>query len=89
MFSALNSFSFLIEIETWIKRFKTKFSDKRLTIYLHPEEARYILKEKKQFIKNFLFKNWMLINIKPNNELSLNTFMVYSKKQRKDVTNQV
>ena len=85
----LSKESILIEIETWIKRFKTKFSDKRLTIYLHPEEARYILKETKQFIKNFLFKNWMLIDIKPNNELSLNNFMVYSKKQRKDVTNEV
>ena len=31
----------------------------------------------------------MLIDIKANNELALNTFMVYSKKQRKDVTNEV
>ena len=34
-------------------------------------------------------ENWMLIDIKANNELALNTFMVYSKKQRKDVTNEV
>ena len=79
----------LIQLETWIKRFRTKFSDKRLTIYLHPDEANYILKEKKQFIKNLLFKNWMLIDIKPNSELALNNFMIYSKKQRKDVTNEV
>ena len=85
----LSKESILIEIETWIKKFRTKFSDKRLIIYLHPEEAKYILKEKKQFIKNFLFKNWMLIDIKSNSELSLNTFIVYSKKQRKDVTNEV
>ena len=32
--------------------FKTKFSDKRLIIYLHPDEANYITKEKKQFIKS-------------------------------------
>ena len=31
----------------------------------------------------------MLIDIKPNNELALNNFMIYSKKQRKDVTDQV
>ena len=58
-------------------------------IYLHPDEANYILKEKKQFIKNLLFKNWMLIEVKPNSELALNNFMIYSKKQRKDVTDQV
>ena len=85
----LSKESMLIEIEAWIKRFKTKFNDKRLIIYLHPEEAKYIVKEKKQFVKNFLFKNWMLIDIKANNELALNNFMVYSKKQRKDVTNEV
>ena len=48
----LSKESMLIKIETWIKRFRTKFSDKRLIIYLHPEEANYILKEKKEFIKS-------------------------------------
>ena len=81
--------SMLIKIETWIKKFSSKFSDKRLVVYLSPDEANYILKEKKQFTKNFLFKKWMLISIKPNPELALNNFMVYSKKQRKDVTNEV
>ena len=81
--------SMLIKIETWIKKFKTKFSDKRLIIYLHPDEANYITKEKKQFIKSLLFKNWMLIEIKSNEQLALNNFMIYSKKQRKDVTNEV
>ena len=79
----------LIQIETWIKRFKTKFSDRRLIIYLHPDESEYILKEKKQFIKNLLFKKWMLIDIKPDKNLELNNFRIYSKKQRKDVTDQV
>ena len=81
--------SMLIKIETWIKKFNSKFSDKRLIIYLNPIEANYILKEKKHFTKNFLFKKWMLISIKPNSELALNNFAVYSKKQRKDVTNEV
>ena len=81
--------SILINIETWIKRFKTKFSDKRLIIYLHPDEANYIVKEKKKFVKNLLFKNWMLVDFKSNPDLELNNFIVYSKKQRKDVTNEV
>ena len=85
----LSKESMLIQIETWIKRFKTKFSDRRLIIYLHPDEANYILTEKKQFIKNLLFKKWMLINIKPDKTLDLNNFKIYSKKQRKDVTDQV
>ena len=85
----LSKESMLIQIETWIKRFRSKFSDKRLVIYLHPDEVNYILKEKKHFIKNLLFKNWMLIEVKPNSELALNNFMIYSKKQRKDVTDQV
>mgnify|MGYP006089019997 CR=1 FL=1 len=81
--------SMLIRIEAWIKKFSSKFTDKRLIVYLSPKEANYILKEKKHFTKNFLFKNWMLITIKPNPELELNNFVVYSKKQRKDVTNEV
>ena len=79
----------LIKIEGWIKKFSSKFSDKRLVVYLNPKEANYILNEKKHFTKNFLFKKWMLITIKPNSELALNNFKVYSKKQRKDVTNEV
>ena len=85
----LSKESMLIQIETWIKRFKTKFSDRRLIIYLHPDEANYILTEKRQFIKNLLFKKWMLIDIKPDKTLDLNNFKIYSKKQRKDVTDQV
>ena len=81
--------SMLIKIEGWIKKFSSKFSDKRLVVYLNPKEANYILNEKKHFTKNFLFKKWMLITIKPSPELALNNFKVYSKKQRKDVTNEV
>ncbi|MAV65238.1 MAG: ribonuclease G [Candidatus Marinimicrobia bacterium] len=85
----LSKESMLIKIETWIKKFKVKFRDKRLIIYMHPSEANYILKEKKSFTRNLMFKNWILIKIKSNPELSLNNFIVYSKKQRKEVTSDV
>ena len=36
-----------------------------------------------------MWKNWMLIEVKKNSDVNLDSFRVYSKKRRKDVTDEV
>ena len=44
---------------------------------------------KKKIINTLIFKNWIWIELKIDNSLNSNDFRVFSKKRKKDVTNEV
>ncbi len=79
----------LTKIENWLKRFKTKFSDKRLIIYVNEKMNDYILNTKKSVINKLIFKNWIWINLKVDPNLKSNQYRIFSKKRKKDITNEV
>jgi len=79
----------LTKLENWLRRFRVKAKDRRLRIELHPEMADYIYKTKSKVISGFMWKNWMLIEIQKNDQIKIDEFRVYSKKRRKDVTDEV
>ena len=79
----------LTQLENWLKRFRSKAKDRRLRIDLHPEMAAYIYETKSKVISGFMWKNWMLIEVKKSPEIAIDSFKVYSKKRRKDVTDEV
>ena len=76
-------------MENWLKKFRAKVKDRRIRIDLHPEMADYIYDTKSKVISGFMWKNWMLIEIQKNDNINIDEFRVYSKKQRKDVTDEV
>ena len=49
----------------------------------------YINNNKKKIINTLIFKNWIWIELKIDNSLNSNDFRVFSKKRKKDVTNEV
>ena len=52
--------------------------EKKLDILLHPELIDYINKYKKYFKASFLWRNFLLINIKPDKTLFTHEFKIYS-----------
>ena len=79
----------LTQLENWLKRFRVKAKDRRLRIDLHPEMADYINETKSKVISGFMWKNWILIELKKDPLIPMDSFRVYSKKRRKDVTDEV
>ena len=79
----------LTKIENWLKRFKSKFRDKRLILYLNEEMYTYVKLTKKNSITKLIFKNWVWIETKIDPKLKTYQYRVYSKSRKKDVTNEV
>ncbi len=86
----IESSDFLItKIENWIKRFKSKNNDRRLILYVNKHIYEYITKTREKTINSLIFKNWIWIELKIDDSINSNEFRVYSKKRKKDVTNEV
>ena len=81
--------SVLTKIENWLKRFKNKFSDKRLIIYVNETMNEYILNTKKKVINKLILKNWIWIDLKVDEKLTNSEYRIFSRKRKKDVTNEV
>jgi len=77
----------ITNIENWLKRFKAKSKDRRLTITVHPDIAQYLQNNK--LLKGFMWDNWMLLEINEDDTLSPDNFQVYSKKRKREVTSEV
>ena len=79
----------LTNIENWINRFRNKNKDRRLIIYVNKKVEEYILNSKKKSLNKLMLKKLMWIEIKTDETLHINNFRVFSKKRKKDVTNEV
>tara|TARA_B100000579_G_scaffold178815_1_gene145738 strand:+ start:920 stop:2437 length:1518 start_codon:yes stop_codon:yes gene_type:complete len=79
----------LTNIENWINRFRNKNRDRRLIIYVNKKVEEYILNSKKKSLNKLMFRKLMWIEIKEDESLHVNDFKVFSKKRKKDVTNEV
>ena len=49
----------------------------------------YIKNTKKTAVNKLMFKNWLWINMKIDPKLKTNEYRVFSKKRKKDITNEV
>ena len=79
----------LTQLENWLKKFRSKAKDRRLRIDLNPDMADYIYETKSKVISGFMWKNWILIEVNKDPQVPEGAFRVYSKKRRKDVTDEV
>ena len=79
----------ITNIQNWINRFRSKNRDRRLIIYVNKKVEEYILNSKKKSLNKLMFKKLMWIEIKTDKSLHINDFRVFSKKRKKDVTNEV
>ena len=66
-----------------------RFQRHQLIVYVHKKLEKYIKENKKSALAKLMFKKLIWIDIKINDELPRDQFKVYSRKRKKDVTNEV
>ena len=79
----------LTTIENWINRFRLKNKDRRLIIYVHKEMEEHVYTNKKRNLNKLMFRKLMWIEVKTDPTLNINEFKVFSKKRKKEVTDEV
>ena len=68
----------LTNLENEIRTYKLQNKDMKLDILLHPELITYINKHVKIFKTNFLWKNFLLLNLKADKSVYKHQFRIYS-----------
>ena len=81
--------SILTDVENWINRFRNKNRDRRLIIYVNKKIEEFIVSSKKKSLNKLMFRKLLWIEIKVDPSLNVHEFRVYSKKRKKDVTEEV
>ncbi len=76
-------------IELWLQRFRADFRDRRLVLSVNPDIAAFIKFSNPGLMRRFQFRFFMLIKLQSDPELPLDSFRVYSKRQKKDVTDSI
>ena len=79
----------LTNIENWINRFRNKIRDRRLIIYVNKQVQEFITTSKRKSLNKLMFRKLMWIEIKIDPALNISNFRVFSKKRKKDVTDEV
>ena len=79
----------LTTIENWINKFRLKNKDRRLIIYTHKKIEEHVYANKKSDLNKLMFKKFMWIEIKTDPSLNINEFKVFSKKRKKEVTDEI
>ena len=72
----------LTNLENTIKNYKLNNKDMQLDIFLNPEIIEYINEHVKVFKKKFLWRQFVLLNIKPDKKLFTHEYKVYSKDKK-------
>jgi ribonuclease G len=68
----------LTNLENEIRTYKMQSKEKQLDIFLHPELIDYINKYEKTFKTSFLWRSFLLLNIKADKSLYKHQFKIYS-----------
>ncbi len=68
----------LTNLENTIKTHKLQTKENQLDIFLHPVLIEYINKYEKKFKSSFIWKNYLLLNIKADKALNKHEYKIYS-----------
>ena len=79
----------LTNIECWLKSFKAKARDRRFIVYLNPKSYDFLKDTKQTELRGFMWRNWLPIELKIDENLSPHEFKVFSKNRNKFVTEEV
>ncbi|MEE2876565.1 MAG: Rne/Rng family ribonuclease [Candidatus Neomarinimicrobiota bacterium] len=77
------------EIDSWIRNFRTKRRDRRLTLKLHPEMAEYLEESKKRIMRKFMWKNFVHITVASDETMGPSEYRFFSRQNGAEVTKEV
>ena len=72
----------LTNLENIIRTYKNQSKEKQLDVFLNPELIKYINEYEKYFKRSFLWRNFLLLSIKPDKSLYKHEFKIYSPKKK-------
>ena len=76
-------------IDNWLKNFRQNNRELRLKLELHPSMSEYLIEEKREVLRKFMWHNFIHIDVTPNVSLMPDEFRFISKKRGKEITNDV
>ena len=79
----------ITRIDHWLRRYKSKHSDLRLKLLLHPENSDFITKNKKKVLRGLMWQNFVHISIKDSAEVNRDEFRFIRTKDNEDITDHV
>ena len=79
----------ITRIEHWLRRYKSRYQDFRLRLQLHPNNAEYMLGERKNILRGLMWQNFVHLKIERNADLARDEFRFIRTKNGKDVTNEM
>lgn len=74
-------------IDHWLRRYKSKHHDLRLRLLLHPENAEYLLENKRKILRGLMWQNFVHISIESDPRVARDEFQFLRAKDGQDVTN--
>ena len=85
----LSKDSVISEIDSWIRNFRGKRRERRLTLKLHPEMVDYIQDSKKKVMRKFMWKNFVHIELVKDKSFGPSEYRFFSRKNGEDLTQEV
>jgi len=79
----------LTRIDYWLRDYKKKYKDLRLKLYLNPEVAKYLKKDKTRDYINLMWKNFIYLKVINDEGMKKNEFRFTKMSSDKDITNEI
>ena len=79
----------LTRIDYWLRDYKKKYKDLRLKLYLNPEVAKYLKKDKTRDYINLMWKNFIYLKVINDESMKKNKFRFTKMSSDKDITNEI
>ena len=79
----------LTRIDYWLRDYKKQNKDLRLKLFLHPEVAEYLKKEKMKDYISLMWKNFIYLKVIKDDTMNKNEFRFTKMSDLKDITNEI
>ncbi|MCS7082087.1 MAG: Rne/Rng family ribonuclease [Bacteroidetes bacterium] len=78
--------SFVMDIENWIRRFRTKAQERTIELHVHPYVRAFLTKGLWNYPLRWLLRHWVRVRVVANPELSMTQFRFLLPDSGEDVT---
>jgi len=85
----LSKDTLLTRIDYWLRDYKKKYKDLRLKLFLHPQLADYLKKEKTRDYISLMWKNFIYLKVITDDTMNKNEFRFTKMSDSKDITNEI
>jgi len=76
----------LTQIERWVSRFKARSKERSLRLVVNPEIAKSLTGGVRSRLRQLMWKHWIKIDLEVDEELPVDEFRFFTKKENRDVT---